>query len=464
MPKQTLSAVVRTSRPSSPISRCRSITGTGKRTVCYLLRIGSGALLGIGLLFSFAAEAAAVLPQKTSIRPNVFFDCEGPRCNRQYYRTEITWVNWVNDRQVADVHVIITSQSTGAGGREYLLDFLGTDPERGYETSYRFRSIPTDTDVEVLDGITNTLGVGLAAFAIEVGYRGIVSLVGPDPDESPAALQGMVSQDEVDDPWNLWVFRVNGGTEINGESTYRRINLDGGLSASRVTVNSRLSFWTNVRHNRISVELRDGEFVDTRTDWDVNGTIVQALASRWSLGIQAQTGRSVRFNQDFRAEITAALEYSVFPYEEATRRAFTFYYRIGPAYRDYIERTIYDQMEEVRWEQTLEVRFSQRQPWGNASFGAAGAHFLHDLDRHILRLNGNLDFRIIRGLSLEMGSRIAWVDDQIYISANEVTDSEALLRLQQRASSFDYEFEMGFSVQFGSIFNNAVNNRIGRRW
>ena len=47
-------------------------------------------------------------------RPSVFFDCEGPRCNeREYFRTEIDWVNWVNVRENADVHVIMTSQTTG---------------------------------------------------------------------------------------------------------------------------------------------------------------------------------------------------------------------------------------------------------------------------------------------------------------------------------------------------------------
>ena len=444
--------------PPSPMPRCRGRA--------WVLRVGSPLFLATLAVMSLGAwpEGGAVAQQRDATRPNVFLDCDGRSCNRQFFRTEITWVNWVNDRAVADVHVIITSQRTGAGGREYLIDFLGTDLEAGYDDSHRFRTTPTDTDVEVLDGIAYTLGIGLALFAHETGYRGLVSLLGPDPDESPSGVVGLVSQAEVDDPWNLWVFRVNGGGEVSGESTYNNTNLNGGLSASRVTVDSRLSFWGNVRHNRLSVDLTDGEFTDTRTDWDVNATIVQALAERWSLGVQSQVGRSVRFNQSFRAELTAALEFSVFPYGEATRRAFTFYYRIGPAYRNYFERTIYEQEEETRWEETLEVRFSQRQPWGNASLSATGSHFLHDFSRHMLRLDGELDFRIIRGLSVEVGAGVAEVDDQIYLSADEVTDKEALLRLQQRATSFNFEVDVGFSIQFGSVFNNAVNNRIGRRW
>ena len=40
-----------------------------------------------------------------------------------------------------------------------------------------------------------------------------------------------------------------------------------------------------------------------------------------------------------------------------------------------------------------------------------------------------------------------------------VTDEEALLRLQQLETDFEYGVSLGFSFQFGSIFNNVVNNR-----
>lgn len=48
----------------------------------------------------------------------VFFDCSGRDCNSSYYRTEIDWVNWVRDRTLAQVHLIMTSQTNASGGRE----------------------------------------------------------------------------------------------------------------------------------------------------------------------------------------------------------------------------------------------------------------------------------------------------------------------------------------------------------
>ena len=51
--------------------------------------------------------------------PKVFLD--GTRIDMDYIRTEITFVNYVRDRKEADVHVLITQQRTGGGGREYTL-------------------------------------------------------------------------------------------------------------------------------------------------------------------------------------------------------------------------------------------------------------------------------------------------------------------------------------------------------
>ena len=111
----------------------------------------------------------------------------------------------------------------------------------------------------------------------------------------------------------------------------------------------------------------------------------------------------------------------------------------------------------------MDVRFSQRQPWGNASVNVSGSHFLHDFNQRLIRLGGDLEFRIFRGLSLEVSGNISSVNDQIYLAAEDATDEEALLRLQARATDFDYGVEVGFEFRFGSIFNNVVNNRFRRR-
>lgn len=398
-------------------------------------------------------------------RPRVFFDCDGRDCNSEYYRTEIDWVDWVNDRQVADVHLIMTSITTGAGGREYQLDFIGRDDAEEYVDNMRHRALSTDTDVERLDGITHAMSIGLARFAAVSGFRDIASVAGVSSGRT-GAPDRVVSNQDVDDPWDLWVFRVNANYNVDGESRRKSENLFGSLSASRVSPTWKINVSTNVNSREQEIELEESTFKDTRTDWGVRPWIVYTLADNWSFGTRAEVARQPRFNQEFRWEVTPAIEYSFFPYEEATRKALTFSYRIGPAYRRYFEETLYGETAETRWEQSAEIDLSARQPWGEtgASISASNFLFLPDESQYedglySVNLRGDIDFRIVRGFSVRLEGNIRWVQDQIYLSAGGVSDEEALLRLQQLQTDFEYGVSVGFSVQFGSIFNNVVNNR-----
>ncbi len=391
----------------------------------------------------------------------MFFDCNGPNCRSDYYRTEITWVNWVRQREDADVHLIMTSEQTGAGGRQYRIDLAGVGPYEGYEDELLYQTLPTDTDREELDGITQALSVALARFATVSGFRDVITIQptvtpGIDPEER------LVSQEEVDDPWNLWVFRLNGNANLDGEETRRTERLTSSFSASRVSPTWKMSFRGNINFNRREIELDDEpDFIDQRTDWGITELIVYSLADHWSIGVQGEARKITNFNQKFRIELTPAVEYSFFPYDEATRRALTAFYKIGPAYRDYIEPTVFGETAETRFEQSLELEFSQRQQWGDASLRVLGSHYLHDTSLYNVSVRGNVDFRIVRGLSVNARGDIAWVADQIYLSAEGATDAEALLNLKARSQDFNYGISIGFSFQFGSIFNNVVNNRFG---
>ncbi len=422
---------------------------------------------------AFAAVAFGALPasleaQEANGRPRVFFDCDGPDCNFQYYRTEIDWVDWVNVREVSDIHLIISSVGTGAGGREYLLDFIGRGAAEGYDDEMVLQSLPTDTDRERLDRMTHALSIGFARFAAVQGYGELATVEGrPGGAADPSAR--VVAPQEVDDPWNLWVFRINARGNLNGESLSKRENLFGSFNASRVTPTWKINLSTNVNFQGQEYELEDSTLTDNRYDWGVRPYVVYSFSEHWSLGVRAEVARIVRFNQALRWEVTPAIEYSVFPYEEATRRALTVSYRMGPAYREYLEETVYLQSEETRWEHSLEVDFSQRQPWGEAGASVSASQFLflpsdplYEEGLYNVSLRGDIEFRVIRGLNLQLDGNIEWVQDQIYLSADGVTDEEALLRLQQQETDFQYGVSIGLSFQFGSIFNNVVNNRFNR--
>jgi len=423
-------------------------------------------LSGLALLAGPAQRVSAQQTQGVNgDRVSVVRGCASRCCDLNYFRTELAWVNWVRIPEGADVHLIMTSQATGSGGREYQFDFIGNG-DTGYEEQLAHQASPTDTDRETLDEIAHTIGVGLLYFATTNGFFESVDAFHEVADaldidsEEIDPRERVVTVQEVEDPWDFWVFRLGGRTELNGEQTRQTRRIDGNFSASRVTPTWKMNFRGNVNYNQREIDLADdSKFTDSRTDWGFSELIAYSLAEHWSIGFQGEVRRIVRFNQDFRAEITPALEYSFFPYEEATRRALTVFYQIGPAYRRYIEETVFGQMAETRWEQSLEFELSQRQQWGDASISMTGSHFLHNVDLYNVRLGGQIDYRVARGVSLNAEGNISWVNDQIYLSAEGATDAEALLNLQQRSQDFNYSLQLGFSFQFGSIYNNVVNNR-----
>jgi len=424
-------------------------------------RITKASIIGFLLVAigTFPLAGQETNPATQTQLPRIFLDCEGMTCRlMNEVRIQIPWVTWVRDQNDADLHVITTSSTTGSGGGVMQVDYIGLGSFSDYADQMQYFSYPTDTTREITDSGVHTLALGLARFADVAGYKGIVNLIGARTGET-LMTERIVSREEVEDPWNLWVFRLNTSGDFEGESSRETLRTNASFNASKVTPVWKHNYRVSVNSNLIEQKLVDGTFRDTRIDWAVNQYSAYALTEHWSIGSRFEARRMERYNQKIRFELTPAIEYSVFPYPEATRRAFTFSYLIGPAYREYFQETIWEQMEETRWEQAAEVEFSQRQTWGDASIEASASHFLHNIDRHNVSLSANADIRITRGLNLNIRGNVSWVDDQIWLPGKGITDEEALLNLQAQATDYRYGFDIGLSYQFGSIFNNVVNNR-----
>ena len=111
--------------------------------------------------------------------PKVFIDCRG--CDRDYFRDNITYVNYVRDRKDADVHVLITQQSTGGGGREYTFAFIGQKECADVKHTLICTSTPNDsrdeirrTQLEILErGSTDAAAMQLVRAGVPAGCLSI---------------------------------------------------------------------------------------------------------------------------------------------------------------------------------------------------------------------------------------------------------------------------------------------------
>lgn len=385
----------------------------------------------------------------------VFLDCNSRNCDSQEFRTEIRFVDWVRDRTVADVQVIMTSQGTGSG-TEYVFDFIGLKTLDGVTEKLRLVSSSTDTRDEQLTALTRLLRVGLVPFMIRAGYSDLVEVRARDGMTEGASPQGNAA---ANDPWKAWVFRTGVDFNFEGEELQEERRLGADLSANRTTEQWKIDFGVNGNFRHQLVELDSSTFIDDTNDWSVRGLGVRSIDGHWSVGSETEISTSTRFNREFSARVAAAIEWDLFPYDEANRRWLIVHYQIGISRVRYDEITIFDRLQETLGDHRLSVVYDTRQPWGNASAGLRLSSYLHDLSKNHGSVSGEVNFRVFRGFNLDLEARYEKINDQIYLSAEGLTDAEKLVQRGQLATGYEYEVSLGFSYRFGSIFNNVVNSR-----
>lgn len=214
-------------------------------------------------------------PQESaSERLRLFLDCSGFYCDSDYYRTEIGFVSHVRDRQDADLHLLVTRQTTGGGGGEYTLTFLGQRRFATMSDTLRYVAPQTATEDERRKGLARTIKLGLTRYVAgtPAAARLQVSFDAPSGRNEP--------KEAVRDPWNHWTFRSNVRGFFNGESRVKSRSLSGSVSANRVTDQWKvqLSATGSDRSNRFEVS-------DTRTitseqhSYGLNGLVVRSLES-----------------------------------------------------------------------------------------------------------------------------------------------------------------------------------------
>jgi hypothetical protein len=194
---------------------------------------------------------------------------------------------------------------------------------------------------------------------------------------------------------------------------------------------------------------------------DFDGLYVISLSEHWSVGVWVSLTSSTYRNIDFAYTFHPAIEYNFFPYSVSTRRQLRMLYRIGYGSYRYREETVYDKTSEVLFNESLQITLELNEPWGTAEFSMRGSHYFHDLNKNNIRISGELDFRIFKGLSLDIDASYSATRDQLNLPKGEATLEEILLRRVELASGYRFSTSIGLSYRFGSVFSNVVNPRFG---
>jgi hypothetical protein len=389
---------------------------------------------------------------------NVFLDCDD--CDSDFIRTEIKYVNWVRDRAVADVHVLVSEEDTGGGGERFTFHFTGLRAFAGREDTLHYTTSNNDTDDEVRRGYTRTLSIGLVPFLARTasGLRQLqVAWSGSD---AAGAKETATSQN---DPWNFWVFTVGLNSSLDGEESQSSLDWEAQLEANRTTEQYKIEIELDGEYQEEKFTLdEDGierEIVSVQKRYSLEALTVKSLGQHWSAGFIGEAQKATFGNIALGLDGGLALEYSFWPYSDATRRSLIFRYSTRMRSFEYEERTIYNKTEETHPAHALEAELDMLQRWGSLSFQADLSQYLHNISFFQISTFASADVRLFKGFSVNFFANYSKIRDQLSLSQEELTPEEILLRQQELQTGYRYSAGVGVSYSFGSIFNNIVNPR-----
>ncbi|MEK7330812.1 MAG: hypothetical protein AAB113_08415 [Candidatus Eisenbacteria bacterium] len=400
-----------------------------------------------------APDSGAAAAATGAVR--VFIDCSlCGRSDLDYYRAHIAFVDHVRAPAAAQVHLIVTGQSTGGGGDELTLTFLGRGPFTGMDDTLRCVTRASDTDEAIRRATTRTMQLGLMRYAARTP---VASRIAIGYDDSAATEAPAMA-----DRWHNWVFSTRVSGDIYGQSTTRRASFRLSQSVSRVTLERKFGLTVSGSYYESRYTLSDGERLLSISRYrEVGGRYVWSLGDHWSTMVRGRAYASTYENVEFQIGAGSGVEYNVFPYSESTRRQLRIAYTAGVRNVRYFQPTLYDKTRETLYRQGIEVLLDSREPWGSSQLRLEAQHFFPDLYRHRLEASGSVSLRLTEGLSLDLRASGERIRDQLSLPRASASDEEILLQRRQLATGYQYGFSVGLSYTFGSIFNNVVNPRFG---
>lgn len=395
----------------------------------------------------------------------VFLDCNA-WCDMSFIKTEINYVDFVPDRFLANVYVMITSQSTGSGGQEIKMQLGGQENFKGMNDTLQFYRNSVDTDDEYRQRLVQYIKLGLTRYVAKTSLAQkiqITALV----EKNEEAVNALTNKK---DKWNFWVYNVGMDGNYNSDDYSKSYRISGRLSANRVTEKLKVNVRANISTNERVINFDGNESRFNNNSYGIYSTVVKSLNNHWSAGGFASFNHNTYSNYQTQYTLMPAVEYSFFPYKDAVKKSITLFYQIGPSYNTYIDSGYYNSPEHLVFSQSLSLNIGFTQKWGNLNFSADWNNFLNpfSLDsadikgRSVNRfsLGGNLEIRIIKGLSFYVSSNADFTKG-IYpnIPRKFFSRDDLLTNTRQYPTQKGLYAYFGINYRFGSIYNNVVNPR-----
>lgn len=368
-----------------------------------------------------------------------------------YIKKEITFINYVRDRNVAQVCIVENYQRTGSGGIKLTYFLSGQNEYNGMNDTISFVSTPDYTQEQFRELKVHTLKMGLMRYVLKTPLAKYVNIEFTQP----------ITNEITTDKWNSWVFRARVNGYINKSKNFTTNSFLGSLSANRITNDWKIELDLNYFQASDKFDVNGNIVTSINKSNNFNSIIVKSLGEHWALGGIIGLGSSTYSNKDLYVKLLPGIEYNIFPYSESTHRQLRLMYAIGDYYYNYTDTTIYNQIAENLLGHELNVSYEVIKKWGSIETNLKWKNYFFDWNKNNLSFEGYVNIRIIKGLSISVGGDYTLIHDQLNLVKGGATSDEILLRRKELETSYSTFVHFGITYTFGSIYNNVVNPRFG---
>lgn len=414
-------------------------------------------LLAAILLIPFLATGQTADTAKQVAKPNdfalkVFLDCA--YCDMDYLRTELNYIDYVRDRMEAQVDIVVSSLQTGSRGTEYTFVFLGQKEFRGQNDTLRYDVTSFTTDDLTRKGVVQTIKLGLIRYIAKTAYASKMCISCPiDTTYTTEPLQ-------VKDKWNGWLFTVGGFGNFNGQQLTGTSNLNGVLQASKVTADWKISMSGNISYNYGFYTITtDSTIKSVSRSSSFNGLYVKSINEHFSWGLNGNINNNTYNNINLQEKFEPGIEYSIFPYSQATHKTLRLLYYLYVENTNYEDSTIYGKTHTLYLGQELLASINYKEPWGSLFMSLDGSNYFYDFSKNNLTFSAGFSLNLFEGFTLAFGGYASLVNNEIYLPAAGATEAQILLNTKALPTPYQYSAFVGIKYSFGSIYNNIVNPR-----
>ena len=209
------------------------------------------------ILVSMLLLIAQLSFAQSNAKTKVFIECTRSwLCDFDYLRTELSMVDFVRDRFIADVHVQVNTQFTSSGSEQNTIIFKGQNTFSNQDDTLTYFNSSTLSDDEKRKKMVKNVTLGLIKYISHTEAASNIVITYNKPAETDT-----INKTKQKDPWNYWIMSLGASGYFDGDANYKNQSIYSYVYADRETEKTKTNIGLSYNYRRNEFKVSDTETV-----------------------------------------------------------------------------------------------------------------------------------------------------------------------------------------------------------